>query len=198
VNHRYYLGGGIGSGKTAAGAILTSLGAVGLSGDDAGRQVLAPGTPETAAVLRRWPEVAAADGSIDRSALGRVVFADAAALTELEAITAPGIAERLMRSVAAHPTDLVLVEVPVLRRVAGAGWPWIVVDAPEELRLARALARDPGRGETGIRDIMARQPTRAEWLTAATWVLDNSGDRDHLVEQCHRLWSELTGGPRTG
>lgn len=193
---RFYLGGGIGSGKTAAGTILASLGAVVLSGDDAGREVLAPGTPETSAVLVRWPKVATADGLIDRTALGRMVFADAGALAELEAITAPGISERLLRAVAAHPSDTVLVEVPVLRQVAGAGWPWIVVDAPDDLRLKRALARDPRRGEAeigeaGIRDIMARQPTRSEWLAAAAWVLDNGADTEYLVEQCRRLWTVI-------
>ncbi|HEX5630668.1 MAG TPA: dephospho-CoA kinase [Acidimicrobiia bacterium] len=187
----FYLGGGIGSGKTAAGEILASLGAVVLSGDDAGRQVLLPGTPETAAVLARWPQAAAGERSIDRSALGAMVFADPSALAELEAITAPGIAERLMRAVAAHPDDTVLVEVPVLREVAGAGWPWVVVDAPDALRLQRAMERDPGRGEEQIRNIMARQPSRAEWLAAAEWVIDNGSDRDHLEAECRRLWAEI-------
>ncbi len=187
----FYLGGGIGSGKTAAGEILTSLGAVVISGDDAGRQVLAPGTPEAAAVLARWPRVAKADGAIDRAVLGRMVFADAAALADLEAITGPGISERLLHAVAVHPTSTVLVEVPVLRQVAGTGWPWIVVDAPEELRLERAMARSPDIGEAGIRDIMARQPSRAEWLAAAEWVIDNRGDRSHLEGECRRLWDEI-------
>ena len=193
MSNRYYLGGGIGSGKSAAGEILASLGAVVLLSDRAGHQVLAPGTPESAAVLQRWPESATADGVIDRFALGAIVFADPAALAELEAIAFPGIAERLLREVAAHPEDIVLIEVPVLREVAGAGWPWVVVDAPDELRLGRALARDPERGEAGIRDIMARQPSRSEWLAAATWVLDNSGDREQLVGECQRLWHALTG-----
>jgi dephospho-CoA kinase len=191
VSNRYYLGGGIGSGKSTVARLLADLGAVALSGDDAGREVLAPGTRETAAVLVRWPTVASADGSIDRTSLGRIVFADAAALAELEAITAPGIAERLLRAVAGHPAATVLVEVPVLRQVAGAGWPWIVVDAPEDLRLQRVMARNPDIGESGIRDIMARQPSRSEWLAAAAWVLDNGADSVRLAEQCRRLWAEI-------
>ncbi len=192
MHKRFYLGGGIGSGKSAAGEILASFGAVVLSGDDAGRQVLAPGTPETAAVLARWPEAASGKGIIDRTALGAIVFADPVALAELEAITAPGIAARLMRAVADHTDSIVLVEVPVLRDVAGAGFPWVVVDAPEALRLHRALERDPGRGEAQIRDIIARQPSRPDWLAAAEWVIDNGSDSIHLEDECRRFWVEIS------
>jgi dephospho-CoA kinase len=188
---RYYLSGGIGAGKSAAGAILSTLGAVVLNGDDAGRDVLSPGTAETAAVLQRWPQVTAARGAIDRRALGAIVFADPAQLAELEAVTAPGITARLRTMVDAHPDEIVLVEVPVLRDLAEQGWPRVVVDAPDDVRLARAIARG-AMSEEVVRGVMAVQPSRAEWLAAADWVIDNSGDRDHLAGQCRRVWSELT------
>lgn len=186
----YFLGGGIGSGKTAAARTLASLGAAVYAGDDAGREVLAPGTAETSRVAVRWPMVLGPDGVIDRSALGRLVFSDADQLRELEAITAPGIAERIRRFADTHEDQVVLVEVPVLRDLAGAGWEWIVVDAPEHVRIERAVARG-GRTAEEIRQVMSRQPARGEWLEAASWVIDNSGDLDQLTAQCRRVWSEI-------
>lgn len=191
MDQRFYLGGGIGSGKSAAGACFRALGAVVLSGDDAGREVLAPGTAETAAVLRRWPEAMTPDGTIDRPALGRIVFADPVQLAELEAITAPGIRARLLTAAAAHPDGIVLVEVPVLREFAGTGWPWVVVDAPDELRVARAVPRGRGMSAAEVRQVMERQPGRGDWLAAAAWVIDNSGDLAHLEGQCRRVWDVI-------
>lgn len=186
----YFLGGGIGSGKTAAGRSLGSFGAAVYAGDDAGREVLAPGTVETSRVAARWPSVVGPAGVIDRGALGSLVFSDAEQLQELEAITAPGIAERIRRFADAHRDEVVLIEVPVLRDLAGSGWEWIVVDAPDDLRVERAVARG-GRTLEEIRQVMSRQPARGEWLEAASWVIDNSGDLDDLTEQCRRVWSEI-------
>jgi dephospho-CoA kinase len=147
---RYYLGGGIGSGKSAAGLHFSELGAVVLSGDDAGREVLAPGTPETAVVLRRWPEAKSGDGGIDRRVLGRIVFRDAGELAALERITGSGIRARLVADADSRGAAIVMVEVPVLRDFAGPEWPWIVVDAPDDQRVARATRR--GGGMSGMSD----------------------------------------------
>ena len=187
---RLFLGGGIGSGKTAAGTHFTSFGAAVIAGDDAGREMLAPGTPETAQVATRWPAVVDARGVVDRQALGRLVFADAGQLRELEAITGPGIRRRILDFADAHPVDVVLVEVPVLRDLVGGGWGWVVVDAPDEVRLERAVARG-GMSPEEVRRVMSRQPTRGEWLAAATWVIDNHGDPAQLAEQCRRVWEEI-------
>lgn len=192
VHQRFYLGGGIGSGKSAAAAWFRTLGAVVISGDDAGREVLASGTAETAAVLRRWPDAATPEGSLDRQALGRIVFRDAGELAALETITGPGIRSRLMAAAESHPDAVVMVEVPVLRDFAGAEWPWIVVDAPEGLRMARAIQRGSGMSDGDVQQVMARQPSRSEWLAAAAWVIDNSGDLGQLEAQCRRVWAAIS------
>ena len=186
----YFLGGGIGSGKSTASECFLSFGAAVYRGDDAGREGLSPGTPETALVAARWPAVVGAGGVIDRKALGRMVFSDGAQLRELETITAPGIARRIRDFAEGHGDGVVLVEVPVLRDLAGSGWEWIVVDAPEELRLERAVARG-GITPDEVRHVMDRQPSRGEWLEGASWVIDNSGDDQDLAEQCRRVWAEI-------
>lgn len=188
---RAFLGGGIGSGKSTAGRILRDLGAVVVEADRHGHEVLAPGTPETRQVAQRWPGVVGGDGIVDRTALGRIVFADPAELADLEAITRPGIRQRVLAEVAAHPDRIVLVELPVLQSILGEDWPWVVVDAPDGLRVARTLARSPQLSEAEVRAVMARQPSRGEWLAAAAWVIDNGGDRVHLEAECRRVWRAL-------
>lgn len=185
---RFRLGGGIGSGKSTVARILRDQGAVVLEADREGHAVLAAGTPEHAAVAGTWPTVIRSDGTIDRPALGRIVFADPVALAALEAITWPEIARRLRREADRHTGAVVIVEVPVLRDLMGEGWPWIVVDAPREIRLARTMARPPHPSEDEVHAVMARQPSRGEWLAAASWVIDNSSDETDLVGECDRLW----------
>ncbi|MEK7252710.1 MAG: dephospho-CoA kinase [Actinomycetota bacterium] len=189
---QFYIGGGIGSGKSTAVSHFASLGAVVVSGDDAGRRVLAPGTAETALVHDRWPEAVGSGGVLDRKALGRIVFADPAQLLELEVITAPGIRRIVLEAVDASAGETVLVEVPVLHDLAGREWPWIVVDAPEATRIERAVARGSGTTAAYVRMVMDRQPSRGEWLAAARWVVDNSGDDDALALQCRRIWDKIT------
>ena len=71
------LSGGIGSGKSTVSARLADLGAVVVDADALAREVVAPGTPGLAECVRRFgPEVLTADGSLDRPALGRIVFGD--------------------------------------------------------------------------------------------------------------------------
>ena len=187
---RLLLGGGIGSGKTAAAVHLGALGAHVVSSDDLARSVLEPGTRATAQVLERWPKVGTDSGVIDRALLGEIVFSDPASLADLEAITHPLVRSMIDEEVEAHPLEPIVIELPVLRDLPGRGWPWIVVDAPEELRVRRALARGV-LAEEALRRIMSLQPSRGDWLVAACWVIDNSGDEQHLKEQCRSVWEEI-------
>ncbi len=188
---QFYIGGGIGSGKSAAAAHFGSYGAVVVSGDDAGRAVLAPGTSETGRVRERWPEAFDSDGVLDRKALGRIVFADAALLGQLEEITTPAIRRLIVAAAEASAEAIVVVEVPVLHDLAERGWPFIVVDAPEAVRIERTISRDPAMTPAQVRMVMDRQPARGEWLAAARWVVDNSGDDAALNAQCRRVWDEI-------
>ncbi len=125
--------------------------------------MLEPGGEAAGAVAARWPGVVVG-GRIDRSALAAVVFADAAARAELEAITHPAIARLLAAQVAEAAGEVVLVEMPLPIDLLGPGWRWVVVDAPDEVRLARLVARGMEAGDAARR--MAAQPSRADWLRA--------------------------------
>jgi len=187
---RVLLGGGIGSGKSAAAALLSSLGAAVLSADRAAHRVLEPDGPAAAAVSARWP-AAVVDGRIDRRALAGIVFRDGAALAELELLTHPAIARLLGEEVAGVDAPVIVVEMPLPMDLLGPGWRWVVVDAPDEVRLARLEARGMSRKEAVRR--MGAQPTRDEWLARAELVVDNGGDLAHLEAECRWAWGVMLG-----
>lgn len=182
---RALLGGGIGSGKSTAAALFASLGAAILSADRAAHAVLEPGEVAAAAAARRWPE-AVAEGRIDRTALAQIVFTDPVARRDLEAITHPAIGRLLLAQAAAVEAEALLVEMPLPVDLLGPGWPWVVVDAPDEVRLARLLGRGMSAGDAARR--MAAQPSREEWLQRADLVLDNGAGFDHLEAECRWAW----------
>ncbi|MFH1329308.1 MAG: dephospho-CoA kinase [Actinomycetota bacterium] len=189
---RALLGGGIGSGKSTAAALFAALGAEVFSADRAAHAVLEPGGAAAASVAARWPE-ALVVGRIDRPTLAGIVFADPAARAALEEITHPAIGRLLGEQVAGVEAGVVLVEMPLPIDLLGPGWRWVVVDAPDEVRRARLLARGMEAGEVARR--MAAQPSRAEWLERADLVVDNGAGLDRLEQECRRAWQVLTGRP---
>lgn len=157
--------------------------------DRIGHEVLEPEGAAHAAVVARWPAVVV-DGSIDRRALGRIVFADRAQLAELEAITHPAIHRELVARVEAAEGPVV-VEVPIPVPWVPDQWPKIVVDAPDEVRVARLVDRGMDLDEVTQR--MAAQPSREEWLALADHVVDNGGTPEDLVAAVDRLVEALRG-----
>src|SRR5690348_16179201 len=100
------LTGGIGAGKSAVAGLLVSYGAVLVDSDLIAREVVAPGTPGLAAVAAEFgPGVLAADGTLDRPALGAVVFADPERLAALNAIVHPLVRARSAELEAAADED---------------------------------------------------------------------------------------------
>lgn len=194
------LTGGIGSGKSEVARLLAEHGAVVVDADALAREALAPGSPGSAAVVEEFgPEVLAADGSIDRARLGRLVFADAAGRAALEAIVHPYVGRRSAELMAAAPADAVVVyDVPLLveKGLQDGFEVVVVVDAADETRLRR-LVDVRGMPEQDARERMAAQASREARLAVADHVLPNDGDLAELAEQVSRLWAELSGGRRT-
>lgn len=194
---RVGLTGGIGSGKSAVARRLVGHGAVLVDADAIAREVVAAGTPGLAAVLAEFgPGVRAPDGSLDRPALGRIVFADADADADarqrLNAIVHPLIADRRTELVAAAPADAVVVEdIPLLAEggLAGGFDLVLVVEAPEPVRVER-LRRHRGMtpDEAGAR--MAAQATDADRRAIADVVLVNDGSLADLDDRVDRVWRD--------
>ena len=190
---RVGLTGGIGSGKSTVSARLAALGAFVVDADAVAREVVEPGTPGLAAVVERFgPGVVTADGTLDRPALGRLVFGDPAALADLEAITHPAIWARTGELVAgARPDAVVVHDMPlVVEKAMGAQYHLVVVvGAGEEVRLRR-LVEQRGMPEADARARIAAQATDEERRAAADVWLDNEGTPDALRAAVMRLWSE--------
>ena len=191
------LTGGIGAGKSAVADRLAAHGARVVDADLVAREVVAPGTPGLAAVLAEFGEdVRLPDGSLDRAALGRRVFADPAQLARLNAIVHPliGQATTVAFEVArAEGVDVLVHAVPLLveSALAPAYDVVVVVDAAPATQLARITAtRDMTADEARAR--MAQQARREDRLAVADEVLVNEGSLAELDVAVENLWDRLT------
>ncbi len=195
---RVGLTGGIGAGKSEVARRLAALGAVIIDADVAARAVVAPGTDGLARVVAAFgPSVRQPDGSLDRDALGEIVFADPARRAELNAIVHPLAGAWMLAAeeaaVTAGGPDIVVVhDVPLLAEngLAGMYDKVVVVDVPTELQLER-LVLDRGMTSAGARARVAAQATREERLAVADLVIDNSGTLADLDQQVAKVWAEL-------
>ena len=185
------LTGGIASGKSTVADLLAARGAVVIDADRLAREVVEPGTPGLAAVVRRFGTgVLAPDGSLDRPALGRLVFADPGLRRDLEAILHPAVRARAAELTAAAPDGAVVVQVIPLLVETGQQDAFdlvVVVDVPPEVQLARVRDRD-GLDEAGAHARMAAQASREARLAAADVVITNGGSLADLEAQVDRLW----------
>jgi dephospho-CoA kinase len=188
------LTGGIGAGKSEVSRRLGELGAVVVDADKIAREVVEPGTDGLRAVVAEFgAEVLAADGTLDRAALGAVVFADPDRLAALNALVHPLVAARSAELEAAAGPDAVVVhDVPLLAEngLAPLYDRVLVVDASEETRLDR-LTRLRGMPESDARARIAAQATREERLSVADIVIDNDGPLEGLDARVRQVWSEL-------
>jgi dephospho-CoA kinase len=198
---RVVVTGGIGSGKSEVTRLFDELGAVVVDADVLAREVVARGTPGLEEIVRTFgADLVGPDGELDRPAMGRRVFADPTARTQLEAIIHPRVRQRageIERDVA---EDAVVVhDIPLLVETGQADRfdAVVVVDVPEELQLERLRA---GR-EMTEEDARARiraQASREQRKAVADYVIDNTGTREDLRPQVAEVFSELQRRARPG
>ncbi|GAA1233629.1 dephospho-CoA kinase [Oryzihumus leptocrescens] len=190
---RVGLSGGIGSGKSTVADRLRELGALVVDSDLLAREVVAPGSEGLAAVVERFgTQVLAADGSLDRAALGAIVFADDAGRRDLERITHPRIAARAGELVAAAPPEAVVVhDVPLLvEKHMGPGYHLVlIVDTDESTRIAR-LTSLRGLSEADAKARIAAQATDEQRRAAADVLLPNDGTVEQVRAAVDALWRE--------
>ncbi|MDV2976277.1 MULTISPECIES: dephospho-CoA kinase [Glutamicibacter] len=188
------LTGGVASGKSAVAAKLASLGAVVIDADALARQVVEPGTPGLAAIKDTFGEgILLPDGSLDRPALGAIVFSDAAQRAKLNEIVHPLVrdqAEALRE--AAAPGALVVEDIPLLVESGQADRfdAVIVVQAPHDERIRR-MVQDRGWSRDDAEARMAAQATDEQRAAVADYLLDNSGSLEELEAQVASLYRQL-------
>ncbi|MEU1022048.1 dephospho-CoA kinase [Streptomyces sp. NPDC005904] len=188
------LTGGIGAGKSEVSRLLVASGAVLIDADKIAREVVAPGTPGLAAVVEAFGRgILAPDGSLDRPALGALVFADPQQLAVLNSIVHPLVGARSAELERSAPPDAVVVhDVPLLTEngLAPLYDVVVVVDASPETQLDR-LVRLRGMSEEDARARMAAQATREKRLEIADVVIDNDGPLEGLRERVDAVWADL-------
>ncbi|RHA40269.1 dephospho-CoA kinase [Cellulomonas rhizosphaerae] len=195
---RIGLTGGIAAGKSVAAARLAELGAVVIDSDVLAREAVAPGSVGLEAVADEFgPGVLAADGSLDRAALGALVFADDDARARLNAIVHPVVrrlsAEREAAAATADHGAVIVHDIPLLVETgqADAFHVLVVVHAPAVLRVERlVVGRGLAREEAEAR--IAAQASDADRLAVADVVLDGTGSEDDLRTQVDALWARLS------
>lgn len=191
------LTGGIGSGKSAVSRLLAEHGAVVVDADLVAREVVEPGTEGLAKVVAEFGEqVLMPDGTLDRPALGALVFADPAKLQALNAIVHPLIGHRtteLLAQAREAGATVLVHDVPLLveSHLAEAYDAVVVVAADPETQLHR-LTTLRGMSEQEARQRIAAQAPLADKLAVATHVISNDGPIEDLAPQVDRLWADLT------
>jgi dephospho-CoA kinase len=190
------LTGGIGAGKSLVADLLARRGAVIVDADRIAREVVSPGGPAYAPLVRRFgASVVLPDGTIDRPALAAVAFHDAQALADLNAITHPVIgaamADRLVQLTGSDTVAVVAIPLLTAAHRSALGLQCVVVvDCPTELAIER-LVRLRGMDPEDARARVAAQQSREERLELADYVVDNSSSYEHLVDQVSELWARI-------
>jgi dephospho-CoA kinase len=196
---RIGLTGGIASGKSTAAQRFAELGVPVIDADQAARAVVLPGTSGLAQVVARFgTTVLATNGELDRRALRNLIFSDAAARADLNAILHPLIRDYMQQEIVAAVGPYVVLAIPLL--VEGGSQRdrvdrILVVDVDEAVQVERLIARDGSTPEQA-RAILATQASRSARLSAADDVLSNTGTVTklrHGVDRLHERYLALAG-----
>jgi dephospho-CoA kinase len=188
--------GPIGCGKSTVAGWLADEGAAIIDADDLTRTLMTAGAPVTESIIAGFgPEFRHPDGSLDRAALGRLVFADPERLAELESIVHPAV-EQLERD-AIRAADLrrpsaIVVEAIKLVEAGHAAWcdeVWLIVCEPET-QLGRLIGR--GMAEADARQRIAAQAASLPlWRSAASRILRTDGRPSEVRGSVDSAFAEM-------
>lgn len=193
------LTGGIASGKSTIARRLAEHGAVIVDADQIVRDVQAPGSPVLARIAEAFgADMLAADGALDRAALGATVFGDPERLAQLNAIVHPAVRAESQRrfeaALAADENAVVVYDVPLLVE-ARVDDPWdtiVVAHAPEAER-RRRLVEIRGMDEAAARARIASQVSDEQRLAIADVVIDTAGTIADTHAQTDAFWERIRG-----
>jgi dephospho-CoA kinase len=196
------LSGPIGCGKSTVAGWLGRRGAVVVDADIVAREVTAPGTAGHDAVLAHFGDaLRAADGTLDRVALARIVFSDPAALGELEAIVHPLVRPRILAAIdAAGAAGAPSVAIEAIKLIEGGlaalcdeVW-WVTCDDQRARLIGRGM--DPADADRRIAAQAGMLERSAPTLGGTLRLVDTSGPLGEAEGRVARLWDEVIGaGP---
>lgn len=192
---RAALTGGIATGKSYTLARFAALGVAVVDADQLARDAVAPGSPGLDAVARRFGSgLLKTDGTLDRPALGRIVFADQSARADLESIIHPEVYRRINHWTANLPpaTRVAIADIPLLYETGHRyDFDRVIVCAcsPAE-QIRRIMARD------GLPEGDARARLDAQWpieekMARADYVIRTDGSHAETDQQVRTVFEAL-------
>lgn len=194
--------GGIAAGKSTVCDRLRELGAHVESADDLARFVQRKGSPVLDAIRDRFGiGVIDEDGGLDRAALGRLVFEDADARRDLEAIVHPAIGVELKRRIAdiyaTDPNAIIVYDIPLLVETNRMDEfdSIIVLACDPDIRRQRLIElRGMSTDEADSR--IAAQATEVERMQVADWIIDTGESVEDTMAQVDDVWADLVAAYR--
>lgn len=190
------LTGGIGSGKSLAAQYFSQLGAIVIDADQLARAAIERGSQGFDEVLLRFGDSILKNGDIDRTALGQVIFEDAQAKKDLEAIIHPRIRIEFEEAVASlTPGQILVYEIPLLVETGAADRFDFIITVESQADLRKQRLRDRGMFHSDIEKRMASQASEQERRAIADCVITNDAGEDELLRQVENVW-ESTILPR--
>ena len=188
------LTGGIAAGKTTVASHWVSLGAIEIDADKLAREVVEPGTQGLKRISETFGEaVIQADGSLDRQALGEVIFNDAAKRKALEEIIHPLVRQRAQELLAELPDHAIVIYTVPLLVEANVSLPFDVivsVEAPEADRVKRLVSSRGMSQEHALARIKS-QASAIERAAAADYILNSNQPLVSLLADATALWNKF-------
>jgi dephospho-CoA kinase len=193
--HIIFLTGTIGSGKSAASAILKKLGAQVINSDLVARDILNPGTPGWQDTVNAFgQDILTPQGVIDRPKLAQKVFSNPQALEKLNNIVHPRVNTAIDAQInhyRAQGADTVVIEAALVvdsnwLRQAEQSW---VLKSSKEVTLKRLKSRGLNDAESLAR--MAAQPPPEDKIQRGLVIIENNGDMEALRASIENLWNQM-------
>lgn len=188
------LTGNIATGKSTILAYLADKGAYIIDADKLAHAVIEPGGPAYQPVIDEFGRgILHPDGTVDRKALGAIVFADPVLLHKLEQIIHPLVFARIVELVSRAPSNVIILEAVKLLEagpmVSQCDEVWVVTTRPD-VQLRRLIEQRGMDAETAQQRMRMQSPQAAK-VNQADRVIDNSGSLENLYSQLDTIWEAL-------
>jgi dephospho-CoA kinase len=193
---KYVIGltGNIATGKSVVRRMLEHLGAYSIDADALGHRAIAKGAPGYAPVVKAFGRyILDANGEVDRSRLGRIVFSDQQALHDLEAIVHPLVQQAIDYLIKRSSQPVVVIEAIKLLegKLAGACDTIWVTHASQAIQKARLMQKRGLSEDEAMQRIQAQAPQELK-TQAATVIIQNSGSFEDTWKQVQAAWNVIS------
>jgi len=186
---RIGLTGGIGCGKSTVANLFSQLDVPIIDADIISRNLVQPGQPALAVIRQVFGgKILNVDGSLDRSHLRDIIFADAEAKQKLESILHPLVYQAILAAVGQTISPYCVICIPLLfeTKMTRLADRILVIDCPTEIQVMRVRQRDH-LSDGQIQAIIGSQVPRDFRIANANDLIENTGTNDKLAEQVKKL-----------